>query len=298
MNDPVGIVTIPTVFPAEGAFGDLKKKSVPLKATPTNTASVTVNLSEPSQVKSIEYGYETLAAWVYGSQPGWYQLMLSNGGLAWVAATDAGKFIPIQILIGPKAKSMFWVKTSIEFFSTPAGAPAPKPEILRRQILGLYQLENEKQPVFVSPDTTSKKLTDATIYGSLAMLQGVCPCGVIITDQKGDWLQVASVRGQRSELIAERGWLKTTHKQPLQPIAKAQSLIKAQTIVYGDLPSALDVEILETKVVGDRLWAKARLDPKERCGDKAKDFGESSPFWVRVFSDSGEIQLWYASRGC
>jgi hypothetical protein len=93
----IGLVEIPSVF---GSPDDPEHRTVTLRTEPFETAAVACVARGADDLETREHGYEEVSAVVYDSKTGWYGLRCRGvDRLAWLAASDAGTFRPLEELV-------------------------------------------------------------------------------------------------------------------------------------------------------------------------------------------------------
>lgn len=103
----IGLLQLPTVFgtPEQGGVRAAQNpQAVALFAEPAAGAEPLAKLSAIEDFESREYTYERAAAVVHEERSGWYRIGLRTRRLgrldsAWIAAGDAGEFLPIGPLL-------------------------------------------------------------------------------------------------------------------------------------------------------------------------------------------------------
>ena len=331
----IGVLAWPAIFGGNDEFhfgedGRDPSAAFPLFAEPSPASAMVFSVSRADDVESIEAGYETLGAPVYGRRDGWLLLATRDGRHAWLPPGHGGRFHALEdILLNGLTFFNHW---DGRLFDRPDGRviAVPPDERVLAGVLDLATPEiarpwNERDagtlpcrgegtfpdgrrvlycksgvdlPVRREPHVNADVL--ATMY------TGVPGFAIKVTDTGSD-------RHRIPVLASRQGWYQVALREPGDPlqrgwiqdipavgvfraIATADEMTELRILVWGN--DDRNIRVIGARTERGRLWLHVQLMSGAPCSVKDEEPVPVLTAWVPAHTATNKLVVWHYTRGC
>ncbi len=310
---------------------------IPLRARPSADAAVIATITKPDDLSTVEYTYEESAAMVHAREGTWSLVKTAGGTAGWIAAEDAGTFHSLEELLDEHMAylteawdgSLLAAPGSADRVLIPddpdrrlAGYIEPNvPEV--RIVLQPGQDPEEVRQTYRATGMGSRTAPDGTRILSLEtgvlvplfekpnmisvaahvqtnradeVLQTThqTPPQVLVFETQPGWYQVAR-ENPTDWRAAPRLWLQASPLWRFRPVADGQPMRTLAERAWG--PESRDVRVTGTRTIDGKLWAEVELITDHDCGRPGAGLVRGRG-WIPAHAASGDLNVWYHSRGC
>jgi hypothetical protein len=296
-----GIVEVPALFNRYGADGNLipPVKHVEIRTRPSPDSAVAVTIGDSDQLESREYGYEEKGAVVYAREQNWSLVGTVSGVVGWLSPQDAGEYRTLEALLDEHDDLAHLTDAWDGTLAAAAGSATRRrvPIEPSRRIVGYLELSTEDltpHPVFDSPDPGGRIVARVATANPERTLQisGGIPYKIVVRDRRDDWFQV--VLAEETEGEPTPAWVQASPIWRFHAVTSEAERRRVATDAWGqDNP---DVRILGTRRIGEVLWVEVEVLNHSFCTGQTPVVLERG--WIPAHASSGEVNVWYSSRGC
>ena len=306
-----GIVEVPAVFNRHGADGNLipPEKKVEIRTRPTADSPVVATIADPDQLESREYGYEEKGAVVYAREENgrrcrdrrrcWSLVGTVSGVVGWLSPQDAGEYRTLEALLAEHNDLAHLTDAWDGTLAATAGSAARRrvPIEPSRRVIGYLEPSTEDttpHPVFDSPEPGSRIVARvATANPERALrISGGIPYKIVVRDRREDWFQV--VLREETEGEPTPVWVQASPIWRFHAVTIEAEQRQLATDAWGQANP--DVRTLGTRRIGEVLWVEIEVLNHSFCTGQTPVVLERG--WIPAHASSGEVNVWYASRGC
>lgn len=296
-----GIVEVPAMFNRYSADGTPMppQKHVEIRTRPAADSPVAATIADPDQLESREYGYEERGAVVYARDRTWSLVRTDSGLVGWLSPQDAGEYHTLEALLDHYDDV---ADLTDAWDGTLADAPGSTtrrrvPIGPSRRVAGYLEPSTEDttlHPVFDSPEPGGRivaRVATANPERTLRITGGI-PYKIVVRDRGADWFQV--VLAEETEGEPTPAWVQASPIWRFHAVTIDAEQRRLATDAWGqDNP---DVRTLGTRRIGDVLWVEIEVLNHSFCTGQTPVVLERG--WIPAHASSGEVNVWYASRGC
>jgi hypothetical protein len=306
------------LHPLPGRFiGFLRKgmEDFPIYDAPSSQAKFLGN-REINELQRSDWPNDSLAI-VYGRRRGWSQVSVGKQ-LGWTfdAETVGAAYQSlVEVLKFGDAQGQVMMSGWSEQLS-PLPAMATDTMTVGLKPIGLLSLYDVPAPghpapstnpwvVRASPEDTSRELIHShpSDLSSFRILDGSCPCGVIVLDKRGGWYRIAlRETGKVGRAKPVRlGWLKVTADQGVYTSIKDEALkIRAVTKIAGGLSDDHSTwsKVNEGRWIGGELWLKIDRLALNDCPSGGTPARIIDRGWTTAFTSAGQFRPRFPREDC
>lgn len=296
-----GIVEVPAVLNRYTADGDAipAERPMQLRARPVLDSAVVARISEAKQLEVKEYAYEEIGAVAYARRMEWTLVKTSDGVTGWLAPQDAGTYHSLESLLKDH-RELAELTAAWDGWLRPSpggGARERVPLDPERNVIGFLEPavdDTTLLPIFERADRRSAVVARVAPGNPERALRttGNVPYEIVVLDRQPGWFRVARAEQIPGEI--EPAWLPESSVWRFHQATNDAEGRALGRRAWG--PDNPDVRVLGTRRIGDTLWVKIEILDHSFCVGKAPIVRQSG--WIPAHAPSGELNIWYPSRGC
>ena len=287
-----------------------------------------------SALPAMEYEYEAPAAIVLRQQGRWFEVRLSEG-TGWVRASERDQYLSLQQLLadGLTHLTESWDRM---LAPEPGGvARVPLPPDPRRVVVGYLEGEVRRvrvvlepgqsldsvrahyrasavgtragpngtkilsietgtvHPLFTAPDRDTRPVGDVESNRCGYVLQTAGENRVLVFQHRPGWYEVA--RAGPDWRGAERLWLEEATAWRFHPVDDETERERLARQSFG--PEHLSTRVTGFREIDGRLWVQVEVSSHSPC-QSMEEPSVRGRGWIPAHAPSGELNIWFSSRGC
>ena len=296
-----GIVEVPAVLNRFTRDGNAipAERPIELRARPVLDSAVVATISESKQLEVEEYDYEESGAVAYARRMEWTLVKTSGAVVGWLAPPDAGTYHSLESLLKDHRELAELTDAWDAWIRPSAGSGARKrvPMDPGRNVIGFLEPTVEDTtllPIFERADRRSPVVARVATGNPERALRttGDVPYKIVVLDRQPGWFRVARAEQIPGEI--EPAWLAESPVWRFHHVTNDAEGRALGRRAWG--PDNPDVRVLGTQRIGDALWVNIEVLDHSFCVGKTPIVRQRG--WIPAHAPSGDLNIWYPSRGC